>query len=274
MKELVSVIVPTYNQAGYLPTCLDALMFQEYPSLEIIVVNDGAQDDTAAVLEAYIAGLPVEQVSFASRYDEATDRIERTWHPRYPAVGRSLRVITHEHNRGLAPALNTGFRAATGAYCTYVPSDDVCYPAMLAEMAAVLDQGADFVYADMFIVDDAGRILRRFALPDYSIERCFADWYLCGVAKLYRRDLHERVGWYDEALLAHDHDLFQRFAMHGAVFSHLPKALMAVRDHDRSREVDIHSPENWKRLLEESKTLVRALRAWLAAGRPAGEDGK
>ena len=57
----------------------------------------------------------------------------------------------------------------------------------------------------MFIVDDQGRIIRQFQLPDYSFESCFQDWYLCGVAKLYRRALHERWGYYDEKLLAPDH---------------------------------------------------------------------
>ena len=66
----------------------------------------------------------------------------------------------------------------------------------------------------------------------------------------------------ETALLAHDHELFQRFALGGARFVHVPKALMAVRDH-AGREVDIHSPSNWSRLIGESKRLVLAARASL-----------
>ncbi len=255
-----SVIVPAYNQAQYLAACLDAVWFQDHPELEIIVVNDGSSDDTEAVLAEFARAVAEDRVSYASRYDAERDVIERVEQPRYPSVGREFRVIRHETNKGLACALNTGFAAATGEYCTYIPSDDAPLPSMISEMAAELSRGADFAYADMAIVDDSGRWVRRFALPDYSFERSFADWYLCGVAKLYKTELHRRFGWYDEALLAHDHELFQRFAEGGAKFVHIPHVLMHVRDHAR-REVDIHAPSSWNRLLEESKTLVLRARA-------------
>lgn len=253
--KTVSLIVPTYNQAQYLTACLDSIWFQDYPELEVVLVNDGSTDDTAEVIARFQRALAEDTVSYASRYDAEENRIERVFHPRYPRQGRSLRVIQHETNRGLAPALNTGIKAATGEYCTYVPSDDMLLPSMVSEMVAELERGADFVYADMAIVDDAGHWVRRFALPDYSFQNCFGDWYFCGVAKLYRTELHARFGQYDETLLAHDHELFQRFAEGGAVFRHIPHVLMYVRDHAR-REVDIHAPTAWNRLLEESKALV------------------
>lgn len=258
----ISVIVPTYNQAEFLAPCLDSIWFQEHPSLEIIVVNDGCTDDTAAVLDQYQQDIAQDSRSFASRFNERDDIIEREHHPRYPQHGRTLRIITHEKNKGLAPALNTGFRAATGEYCTYVPSDDVCYPTMFTEMVQAMErENADFVYADMLITDAQGRVVRRFSLPEYSFTRCFGDWYLCGVAKLYKTSLHKEVGYYDESLLAHDHELFMRFAMAGAGFFHVPKALMGVREHEGAREVEIHAPENWRRLLNESKKLVLEARA-------------
>lgn len=256
-SPLVSVTVPAYNQAGYLRACLDSLWFQDYPDIEIVVVDDGATDDTPRVLEAYIKDVEHLTTSFASRYDAATDTLERTWHPVYPRQGRALRVVTHGRNRGLAAALNTGAAASTGRYTTYVPCDDLAYPHMLSSLVAALEaEKADFAYADMHIVSDAMEVLRHFKLPSYSFEACFGDWYLCGVCKLYARELHDRFGGYDEALLAHDHELFQRFALGGARFVHVPRALMAVRDHPRSRQVDIHAPTNWNRLLEESKVLV------------------
>jgi glycosyltransferase involved in cell wall biosynthesis len=264
----ISVIVPAYNQAGYLPACLDSIWFQDHKNLEIIVVNDGSTDDTQQVLRDYERGLESDEASFASRLDGATGEIERVRHRRYPREGRSFTVISHPGNQGLATALNTGFRAATGDACTYVPADDWCMPSMFTELSRALKDGpADFAYADMLIVDDSFRVLRRFDLPDYSFERSFADWYLCGDAKLYRRELHHRFGYYDESLLAHDHDLFQRFAMGGARFAHVPKALFAKRDHSQGREVHIHAPENWKRLIGESKVLVRQAREHLAGGR-------
>jgi glycosyltransferase involved in cell wall biosynthesis len=259
-SETVSIVVPTYNQGRYLTACLDSVWFQDYPQLEILLVDDGSTDNTATVIAAFERAVSHDMVSYATRYDSERDIIKREVHSRYPQIGRRLQVIRHDENRGLAAALNTGFAAAKGTYCTYVPSDDALLPSMISEMVVELERGVDFIYADMAIVDDSGHWVRRFSLPDYSFERCFADWYLCGVAKLYRRELHERFGWYDETLLAHDHELFQRFALGGAHFVHIPRVLMHVRDH-ANREVDIHSPSSWDRLLEESKALVLQARA-------------
>lgn len=262
----VSVVVPAYNQARYLTACLDSLWFQDHPSLEIVVVNDGSTDETAGVLEEYQRRLESDEASYASFYDPGGNALERVRHPRYPKAGRSLRILTHETNQGLARALNGGVRAATGEAVTYVPCDDWCMPHMFSELVRALEETpADFAYADMLVVNDAFQVVRRFDLPEYSFKRSFADWYLCGDAKLYRKSLHERFGFYDEALLAHDHDLFLRFALGGARFTHVGKALFAKRDHAGGREVDIHAPQNWSRLIGESKELVLKARAHLAA---------
>lgn len=261
---LVSITVPAYNQAEYLRACLDSLWFQEYPELEIVIVNDAATDHTHELIEAFQTDVNSLETSFASNFDEQSNQIQRTVHPVYPSEDRTLKVVTHHRNMGLAAALNSGVQASSGAYCTYVPCDNIASPQMISLLAEALEHGADFAYADMHIVSDQMHILRHFKLPGYSFERCFGDWYLCGVCKLYKKDLHDRFGYYNHDLLAHDHDLFQRFAMGGARFVHVPHALMAVRDHPEQRQKDIHEPGNWNRLLEESKELVRQARAFMA----------
>ena len=52
-QELVSVIIPTYNRASYLVQSLESVLAQSYRSLEVIVVNDGSNDETRAILEPY-----------------------------------------------------------------------------------------------------------------------------------------------------------------------------------------------------------------------------
>ncbi len=262
-RATVSVIAPVYNQAHLLARCLDSVWFQNHPSVEIIVVDDASPDNVTAVLEAYAAGLECDRVSYASFYDAERNVVDRVYHARYPSAGRALRVLRHPENHGLAAALNTGFAAASGAYCTYVPADDRLCPAALSRLAGALDAGADFAYADMHIVDDEGRILREFAMPDYSFERCFCDWYLCGKAKMYRRSLHAECGWYDTSLLAHDHELFLRFAMAGAKFVRVPEVLMEVLDHGENRQTDIHHPASWNRLMDESRQLALKARECL-----------
>ncbi len=258
---LISVVVPTYNQCSYLGACLDSIWFQDYPNIEIIVVNDCSTDDTARVLDDFERDVASQKTSYASYYDEEEDVIHRHEHPRYPNEGRTLRILHNELNMGSTPTYNRGFQEAIGEYCTYVASDDMCHPQMLSTLAGPLNrQEADFVYSDMFVFDDQGRILREFKLPDYDFTRSFRDWYLCGVSKLYRRSLHERFGWYNNEYLANDHELYLRFALGGVCFLHVPKTLYSVRTHD-NREVNVHSSSNWAKLLEESKQLVKRARA-------------
>lgn len=254
----VSVIVPTYNQCQYLKTCLDSLWFQDFEGgLEIVLVNDGSTDSTREVIESFSHDLSVNKVSYASHYNQSENIVERIWHDRYPQENRTLVVVHHHENKGLGATLNTGIHASSGSYCTYVPSDNYCYPSMIAALIEPLQAGEyDFTYSDMNIVNDQGQVLRKFVLPNYNFKRCFADWYLCGISKLYRRELHSMYGYYNEKLLAHDYELFLRFAENGARFKHVNQTLMAVRDHDTDRTVDIHSPKNWSRLIEESKVLA------------------
>jgi glycosyltransferase involved in cell wall biosynthesis len=256
----VSVVVPTYNQARYLPACLDSILFQDYPDLEVVVVCDPSPDGTDQVLEAYLRDVAKDTVSYACHYDEASGEIRRMYHPRYPQAGRELKVIRNPERLGQARSYNQGFRACTGELCTYVASDDICHPAMISSLAEPIIRGeADFAYSDMFVVDDAGRILREFKLPDYSFESCFLDWFLLGVSKLYRLDLHRRFGYFNESFVAGDHECYLRFAMNGAAFRRVPRVLYSVRSHE-GRNTDAHGPDNWARLLDDSRNLVRQAR--------------
>jgi cellulose synthase/poly-beta-1,6-N-acetylglucosamine synthase-like glycosyltransferase len=158
-----------------------------------------------------------------------------------------------------------GFQQAKGMYCTFIASDDMLLPTAISDLTAVIEKNnADFAYADMHIVDDTGRILRRFSLPDYTFEKVFCHWYLCGVCKLYRRKLHDKLGYYDEKIKPQDHEMYLRFAMNGARFVHVPKVLANVRIHDSDRQVDNHTPKNWNKLYEESAALVMKARRYLA----------
>lgn len=268
-SPLISVVVPTYNQAQYLGACLDSIMFQDYPNVELLVVADPSPDNTSEVLAKFRRAVAEEQVSYASKLEE-DGTVSRTCHHRYPQVGRRLVIVENEERMGHTPSYNHGFQLATGEYCTYVASDDICHPQWLSELAAPLERGeADFVYSDTFIFADDGRILREFKFPDYDFKACFGDWYLCGVSKLYRRELHDRLGYYDDGFVANDHELFQRFALGGARFKHLAKTLYSVRTHE-GRQSDVHARESWEKLIAESSSLVREARA--ALGRADDTD--
>lgn len=93
MKELISVIVPVYNGEKLLPKCMECLLGQTWQDFEIILIDDGSTDGTAALCDAYAA------------------------------KDARVRVI-HQENQGVSQARNAGLDAATGKFVAFVDADD------------------------------------------------------------------------------------------------------------------------------------------------------
>lgn len=105
----LSIIIPAYNAEAYLPQCLDSILAQEHRGCEVIVVDDGSTDGTAALLE------------------------------RYPDV-----KVIHQENRGMSTARNRGLDEARGEYILFVDSDDLLTDGALETLVAELS-GEDII---------------------------------------------------------------------------------------------------------------------------------
>ena len=105
----LSVVMPTYNHAQYLPRALTALVTQSVVPREIIVVNDASTDETPAILEAYAR-------------DHAM-----------------MKVITNEENRGASESFHIGLAQATGKYVFCAASDDYVLPGFVEKMVGTLE---------------------------------------------------------------------------------------------------------------------------------------
>ncbi len=109
---LISVVVTAYNIEDYLPRCVESLLAQTYPRMEIILVDDGSTDHTPEICE------------------------------RYAKEHEAIRVI-HEQNQGPSGARNAGVAIAGGDYIGYVDGDDWIEPGMYEDMlTACTDTGA------------------------------------------------------------------------------------------------------------------------------------
>ncbi|MFZ6035601.1 MAG: glycosyltransferase [Patescibacteria group bacterium] len=93
MKPVVSIIIPTYNRAAYLPRAISSVVEQSYSAWELIIIDDGSTDATQEVVRSIAA------------------------------TERRIRSVRRLH-RGVYPALNTGIRTAVGTYITFLGSDD------------------------------------------------------------------------------------------------------------------------------------------------------
>lgn len=127
MKQpLISVVVPLYGVADTMGPCVDGILAQTYPHLEVLLVDDGSPDACGAIADAYAQ------------------------------ADRRVRVI-HQPNRGLAAARNTGTAAAQGELITYVDGDDLIAPECVQTLWSLMErQGADIAVCPM----------RRFRPPE------------------------------------------------------------------------------------------------------------
>lgn len=181
-SPLLSVIVPIYNTAPWLPRCLDSLCNQSFRDLEIICVNDGSTDGSAAILEAYAARDP------------------------------RIRVI-HQENGGLSAARNSGLAVCRAELITTVDSDDYIEPDTYAELLPHMTEDIDLICFGVTVeapaLPWAEKMQRYFTMPceqqvDITPERAVTvndtAWN-----KIYRRSIIERYSlryphgiWYED----------------------------------------------------------------------------
>lgn len=122
----VSVIIPIYNVERFISHCAESLFRQTLQEVEFIFVNDASPDNSIDILREVIAKFP----------------------KRIPQA----KILTHEHNKGLPSARNTGLQAATGKYVFHCDSDDFVEPDMLEQLYNKAEkEQADIVWCDWYL---------------------------------------------------------------------------------------------------------------------------
>ncbi len=128
-----SVIIPVFNGAGFVSRAIESVLAQTWPAHEIIVVDDGSTDDTAAVVARHLADHP-----------------------------QQLRYL-HQANAGVSAARNTGAQAARGDWLTFLDADDWYYHNRLEAHARFIldDPRLDFLTGDYDYRRPDGSIISR-----------------------------------------------------------------------------------------------------------------
>lgn len=214
-KPTVSVIIPTYNRAALLVEALESVLAQSFQDFEVIIVDDGSNDDTAERLKPYLTD----------------DRV------RYFC----------QSNGGPARARNYGIRGAFGEYIALLDSDDLWLPAKLEKQVALLRANPDIglTYSDVTWIDAAGQPMepqplkaqRRF--PTYYEDLMFENViYGPGTTVVIRRENLPQHEWYDELLpTIEDQDFFLRLSKDNQ-FMYAPEPLVLMRNHGSNLQHD------------------------------------
>ncbi|HOT92212.1 MAG TPA: glycosyltransferase family 2 protein [Anaerolineae bacterium] len=209
--SLISVIIPNWNGAHHLPVCLDSLQRQTYPHVEVIVVDNGSQDDSRDVLA------------------------------RYPAV----RVLALGENRGFTGACNAGFRAAQGEIQVLLNNDTEADSGWLEAVAATFDRHPDvgLVASKMLLFDqrDTFHTAGDYVTPD-GLAHNRGVWQkdegqynhaayvfsACGGSAAYRKTMLDAIGLLDDDFFFsfEDVDLAWRAQLAGWRCLYVPDAVV------------------------------------------------
>lgn len=165
----VSIIVPVYNVEPYLTRCLDSLMTQDYPNIEIIAVNDGSTDNGLGILKQY--------------------------QTQYPNI-----LLLDQANGGLSLARNNGFKLSTGDYIFFIDSDDYLLPGSISALVTALTDDIDIVELPLFDTTDTSQQPAAYQTPStingVDLTQQPATLFQIAIyacAKLYRRTMIENL---------------------------------------------------------------------------------
>ena len=200
----VSVVIPTWNRAAWIADAIFSVLDQNYPNLEVIVVDDGSTDETAAVVRRF---------------------------------GHEVRYVRQE-NGGPASARNRGIRTATGEFVAFLDSDDLFETGKLHEQVQYFRRNPEaiLVYCWFSIVDECGRkrLGRRCNLSglvaDALLARCMQGPIATPTVMVRRSALLESGGFDEGMSLSEDIDLWCRLARLGPI-GLIPEVLVRVRRH-------------------------------------------
>lgn len=174
----VSVIIPTYNTARYLPEAIESVLKQTYQDFEIIVLDDGSNDNTKEIVMKY------------------NDNIKN-----------KIRYI-YQENKGVAVARNTAIKNARGEFIALLDADDKYYPNRLEEGIKVIgsNPGIGLVHADDMETFEDGKCIgtpkrNKRVLSGYIFKNLFTHKAnISSPTVLVRKECFDKVGLFDENL--------------------------------------------------------------------------
>ena len=220
MNQTISVIVPVYNVAGYLPQCVDSILSQDYGNLEVILIDDGSTDGSGEICD------------------------------RYAALDSRVRAI-HQKNGGAAAAKNAGLRLATGEYLAFADSDDYLEPGAYGFlMKILLENGADAVqgsFREVYRNRAEEQRISEEILEGYDYLLRFPKDFSCALLwnKLYRRALFDGVFFEEGHKIDDEYFTYQGFLQPRKVV----RADRIVYNYRKRASSVMSSPESAERLV-------------------------
>ena len=197
---LISVIIPTFNQAGLLQKSLQSVINQTFQDWEVIVIDNYSQDNTKEIVESM--------------------------------KDSRIRYLAFSNNGIIAASRNLGISHANGNYLAFLDSDDVWYPSKLSKCLELLNQGADAVCHGMWVRKD-GVLDKKFTptQPDHDLYETLlfkGNFTIWTSTVMIKKQCLKKFGVFSEdpvLVTAEDYDLWLRLAKNKIRWIVLPQIL-------------------------------------------------
>ncbi len=236
IARLVSVIVPVYNASATIERTLRSVMMQTYAHLEIIVVDDGSNDNTAAIIE---------------RIGREDPRI----------------ILLRQSNEGVARARNLGIAHAHGEFIAPIDADDIWYPHKIEKQIAFIEDGGDrigLIYCYSRQIDEHDVITAQEWQQDEARGDVYALLILSNFvgnasSPLIRRAYLQEVGGYDPSLLARGAQGCEDLGVYLAIaerweFDLVPEYLLGYRVGDgRMSRNHVAMARSWEIIMADAR---------------------
>ena len=203
---LVSIVTPSYNQAGFLEQTINSVLEQDYPSMEYIVIDGASTDGSVDIIKKY------------------EDR---------------LAFWASEKDNGQAEAINKGLARATGDIVAWINSDDFYFPCAIASAVKAFETHPDagMVYGDTVAVDEKGEFIHFPKYAQWGLEDLLTFNIIGQPAVFMRRDVLLKAGFLDPSFhFLLDHQLWIRMAARAPIV-YVPERWAAGRFHESAKNV-------------------------------------
>lgn len=212
MQPLVSIVIPCYNHENYIEDSIQSIIDQTYPSIELIIIDDGSKDQSVEKIQAMLPA--------------CEQRFEHVYFNTRP-------------NKGLCATLNEALALCKGKYVSLIASDDMMLAHKTQLQVDYLEQHPEVtgVFAGIELIDSNNRVVDRrvSTRTEYSFDDILLNLHdLPTLTQMFHlKDIVE-VGGYDESIKVEDWYMLLKLTKQQKILKYIPEVVCQYRIHDES----------------------------------------
>jgi glycosyltransferase involved in cell wall biosynthesis len=206
---MISIIIPTYNRAKYLPRAIESVLNQHYLDWELIISDDGSTDNTENIVQGYLKDNRIKYLK--------------------------------NKNAGATAARNSGARVSKGEYITFLDSDDEAKPNWLKFFIEEIKKGEDVICCGYDYIDQNGKLIKEnFPINMGPLYGNRTGRFTNGGVFMMQKDLFLEIDGYDERVKSGQHSemairLFDLLDKRNISISNIFKSLIKVHVHSDAK---------------------------------------